>query len=328
MKTLTVEISEEEYAALLLLKKMKGGPLSLIMDLYEAWKNNKRSVSRVRRCLKKGSLLLKEQERSVCFRRAVAFAINSRQGLRERTIWDFRYICRRLMQRNPHLSHRVVSSLGTQECEVLLRNAYPSEHQFRKARSVLSCVFTSAMNAGWCQENPVKRIPIPKLKEKTIYPLTHEEIERLWHAARKPEHAAMQLSLYLMLYCGLRPNEVCRMSINDIDMVQGCVRVQGHCSKTGGGRVVPLRKLGLLRKIPMCIPSCWISRWRALRVSAGFSEWQRDVCRHTFASYHAAYFRNLAELQWEMGHGDLYLLRSRYLYPAGVIRPEEYWRDC
>ena len=29
-----------------------------------------------------------------------------------------------------------------------------------------------------------------------------------------------------------------------------------------------------------------------------------DVCRYTFASYHAAFFRNLPELQLEMGHRD------------------------
>lgn len=327
MKTLTIQMTEEEYAALLLLRKMKGKSMALMIDVYEIWKKNHRSIPRVRESLRLGSQLLKEQEESVCFQRAVEFAIDSRKGLRKRTIWDFRYICRRLMMRNPHLCRCAISALGTKDCEKVLHNAYSSEHQFRKARSVLSCVFSTAVKVGWCRENPVKRITIPKLREKTIYPLSHEEIERLWFAARTPEHGAMQLSLYLMLYCGLRPNEVSRMSPTDIDMEQGCVRVQGYCSKTGGGRVVPLRKLGLLRKIPLCIPRCWSTRWRALRESAGFSEWQRDVCRHTFASYHAAYFRNLAELQWEMGHGDLYLLRSRYLYPAGVTQPEKYWRD-
>lgn len=327
MKTLTVQMSEDEYAALLLLRKMTGASLSLVTDLYDVWKSNRRSVRRVRQSLLLGSQQLKSQESSVCFQRAVDFAIESRRGLRKRTIWDFRYICRRLMLSNPRLSQRSVSALSTKDCEVMLRNAASSVHQFRKARSVLSCIFSSAVNEGWCRENPVKRIAIPKLKEKTIYPLTHEEIARLWAAARTQKHRAMQLSLYLMLYCGLRPNEVSRMSPDDIDFEQGCVRVRGNCSKTGGGRVVPLRKLGMLRQIPLCIPRCWSARWRALRVSAGFDEWQRDVCRHTFASYHAAYFRNLTELQWEMGHSDLYLLRSRYLYPAGVMRPEEYWRE-
>ena len=41
-----------------------------------------------------------------------------------------------------------------------------------------------------------------------------------------------------------------------------------------------------------------------------------DVCRHTFASYHAAYLRNLPELQLEMGHRDASLLMTRYMAPA------------
>ena len=44
--------------------------------------------------------------------------------------------------------------------------------------------------------------------------------------------------------------------------------------------------------------------------------WVPDVCRHTFATYHAAMFRNLPELQLEMGHRDTSLLRSRYMVPA------------
>ena len=42
--------------------------------------------------------------------------------------------------------------------------------------------------------------------------------------------------------------------------------------------------------------------------------WRQDVCRHTFATYHAAHFRNFAALQMEVGHRDSSLLRTRYVY--------------
>ncbi len=45
------------------------------------------------------------------------------------------------------------------------------------------------------------------------------------------------------------------------------------------------------------VPRNWQNRWLALRRAAGFTHWVPDVCRHTFASYHAAHFRNLPELQ-------------------------------
>ena len=103
----------------------------------------------------------------------------------------------------------------------------------------------------------------------------------------------------------------------DIDWQNRCVVVRPTTSKTGGGRVVPLRKADAITV--RTIPNRWVHRWRALRKAAGWSKetahsWRQDVCRHTFATYHAARFRNFAALQLEMGHWDSSLLRTRYVY--------------
>ena len=126
----------------------------------------------------------------------------------------------------------------------------------------------------------------------------------------------MQLSLHLMLYCGIRPTEVSRIDPErDIDWQNQRVVVRPTTSKTGGGRVVPLRKADAITV--RTIPRRWVQRWHALRCKAGWNQshpWQPDICRHTFATYHAAHFRNLAALQLEMGHRDSALLRTRYVY--------------
>ena len=82
--------------------------------------------------------------------------------------------------------------------------------------------------------------------------------------------------------------------------------------------MVPLR-CGNIDALRHDIPRRWVQRWRALRKAAGWSKetahpWRQDVCRHTFATYHAAHFRNFAALQMEMGHRDSGLLRTRYIY--------------
>ena len=64
------------------------------------------------------------------------------------------------------------------------------------------------------------------------------------------------------------------------------------------------------------------------RRAAGFRHWVPDVCRHTFATYHAAMFRNLPELQLEMGHRDTSLLRSRYMVPSSRKDAELFWKAC
>lgn len=88
---------------------------------------------------------------------------------------------------------------------------------------------------------------------------------------------------------------------------------------------MPLRLIHGVRQQDCFIPRNWSHRWRALRRAAGFRSWVSDVCRHTFATYHAAYFRNLSELQLEMGHRDVSLLRCRYMVPTLRKIAKEFW---
>jgi integrase len=89
--------------------------------------------------------------------------------------------------------------------------------------------------------------------------------------------------------------------------------------------VVPLRALPGMRAQDCRVPRNWQKHWRDLRRAAGFTRWTPDVCRHSFASYHAAYFRNLPELQVIMGHRDLSLLRSRYMAPTSRKEARVFW---
>ena len=158
--------------------------------------------------------------------------------------------------------------------------------------------------------------------------LAPEEVERLKATASRPEFRDMRFSLSLMLYGGIRPTEVSRLQDGDINWEEGHVIIRPRASKTGGGRAVPLRSVRGIRKRERFIPRNWKRKWQALRRAAGFRHWVPDVCRHTFATYHAAMFRNLPELQLEMGHRDTSLLRSRYMVPASRKDAELFWKGC
>ena len=49
------------------------------------------------------------------------------------------------------------------------------------------------------------------------------------------------------------------------------------------------------------------------------------MCRHSFASYHAAMYRNLHELQLQMGHRSTDLLRTRYLVVPAAYTAKRFW---
>ena len=316
---MNMEITDKEQAALEVLKSTGIDVLEAALVAREALECGRGRVRRARECMRLGAEEMRKRQKTVTFRKAVEAALEEREkkNRRARTVTDFRYYCKRLMVRNPGLAERRMRSITPDDCRAYLQAAYgESAAQYRKARAILSGVFSSAIRHDWCDANPVSRVEVPDVIEKPIEPLTIEEVERLEAAAQLPEHQEMQLSLHLMLYCGIRPTEVSRIDPErDIDWQNQRVVVRPTTSKTGGGRVVPLRKAEDITV--RTIPRRWQLRWRALRQAAGWNmenAWQPDICRHTFATYHAAHFRNFPALQLEMGHRDSSLLRTRYVY--------------
>ena len=321
MNSIEMGGNSKEVAALEVLKSTGIDVLEAALVAKEALECGRGRVKRARECVRLGAEQMRLRERTVTFAKAVETALEDRRrkGLRARSIVDFRYLCKRMMKMNPGLADRRMRSITSEDCRRCLETAFRgSAAQYRKARAIMSGVFSSAIRHEWCDANPVSRVEVPDVVEKPIEPLSIEEVECLETTAKQPEHREMQLSLHLMLYCGIRPTEVSRIDPErDIDWQNERVVVRPTTSKTGGGRVVPLRKAGAITV--RTIPRRWLHRWRALRKAAGWSKetahpWRQDVCRHTFATYHAAHFRNFAALQMEMGHRDSSLLRTRYVY--------------
>lgn len=207
--------------------------------------------------------------------------------------------------------------------------------QQHKARVVLSGIFSTALKRGWCAENPALQIELPPLREQAIRPLVITEIRTLFHSARQLYGSACIPPLGLMLYAGIRPAEVERLTWDAVNMEERVVCLKALHSKTGGSRHVQIHPVlhRLLKEAqpsrkedPVCPPN-WAEKWRRVRQHAGWNAahglpWIQDVLRHTYASYHAKHFRNFTELQYEMGHSGLHLLKSRYLNMQDISRQD------
>ncbi len=281
----------------------------------------------MRRVIRAGVAAVRAEEHTVSFEEAAWASVEARVGRRATTLRDLRHFVRRML-RVEGVAARPLRAMSTRECRELLERAFgSSDHSFNKGRAILHSIFAHGLRQEWCGENPVSRIETRRIQEKEIAPLSPQEVRRLEQAAQQPEHREMRFSLHLLLYNGVRPQEVARLSERNIRPEQGRVIIPASGSKTGGGRALPLRKMKSLKGVSLRIPRNWQQRWRALRCAAGFSagHWQPDVCRHTFASYHAAHFRDLGMLQLEMGHRSADLLRSRYLNLPRVEQAKAYW---
>lgn len=296
------------------------------------------AIQTLRRCMQHGVRQLLAEKRSLPFAEAVQRTLMHKQDRSPRTIQDFRQCMNRLMKEDTLLAETPLSQLDSEACSQALEHAWPyAPVRRKKARACLSSLFRMGIRHGWCRHNPVDRIDIPRICEKQIAPLKFHEIQRLLSTARLPQHASCLPALGLMLFAGVRPKEVTRLTWDDIDMDEREIIVPPRHSKTGGGRHIPICSslLALLHasqpqpgEQPICPPN-WLNRWRALRLAAGFTHWQQDILRHTYASYHTKAYHNLPALQLYMGHRDASLLLTRYVNLKGLTRREarQFWES-
>ena len=333
------ELSEDEMAALLLLKRTGVPALEAAQVACAAIKSGNGRTKRALRCIAAGAEVLKKQERTVTFEKAVAFALEARRERRVRTVYDFRYFTRRFMKRCPGLARRKVRSISAQECAQYIEMAFDTPRQRQKARLILSGVFGTAVKRGWCSENPVARVEAPRVVEKQVPILSPQEIKDLRQTAEVYQGGSCAAAVGMMLYAGIRPHEVARLTWAQVDWRERAIYILPQHSKTGGARRVTIHKplLKILRRYKestyekkICPPN-WLHHWRELRRKAGWDSparrWPQDALRHTFASYHLSHFRSFAELQLEIGHRDATLLRTRYVDQRPVVNAGDFW-EC
>ena len=264
--------------------------------------------------------------KEMTFADGFALYLKSKQHLRPDSVRDIRCIGNRLLRTSPEFGKRNFSELSVSECEEWLNTAFHTNPQFNKARAMLHGLFEFAIRREWCDKNPIKRIERKKVIEKEILPLKLSETKRIMKTAKleSPECAVVAA---LLVYTGIRPREVRRLTWRDIDTEEKTITVRSQCSKTGGVRQVeipPVLNRVLiahsreLKEEKIC-PTDWQRRWRKIRDNSGFrGRWVQDVLRHTYASFHAKNYADLPRLQLNMGHYDVSLLRSRYVNMRGI----------
>ena len=327
--------TDMDTAALAVLRSTGINILEAAILAREALGAGRGRVRRARKCLAAGTEALRQQEKTVSFEQAVAAALEARKDRRTRTLYDFRYFTRRFMLRCKGLAKRRVRSITPQECAEYIEQAFDTPRQRQKARLILSGVFSTAMKRGWCDANPVARVEAPQVVEQPVPVLTPQEIGQLTTTAEAYQGGSCAAAVGMMLYAGIRPHEVARLTWAQVDLQARAIYILPRHSKTGGARRVTihrplqriLKSLNRAENEKIC-PRNWLRHWRELRRASGWGcgrKWPQDALRHTFASYHLSHFRSYAELQVEIGHRDATLLRTRYVDQRGVKAPARFW---
>ena len=107
------------------------------------------------------------------------------------------------------------------------------------------------------------------------------------------------------------------------------IHVQGRVAKTRRRRLVTIQPvllawLKIADRSSDIRPTNFDRQWKALKRKAGV-KWAHDILRHTFASYHLAYFKNPALTAHEMGHRDQEMLYRHYRELVTSAEAQEFW---
>lgn len=270
---------------------------------------------------------------------AYSLYAKAKQGLRKRSRSESRAYLIRIIAALPRGEKGMVRDITTAECEDMLHREFKTPSTRNKALRWLHNFFAFSVRRQWCSENPASRIMPEPVIEKTIEPLTISQIGAFLAVLRRPAFQPCVPAFCMMLWAGIRPYEVARLTWQEVDLNERVIYVEPRHSKTGGARQVTIHSVlhrflsyiyANVNPSPtqLITPPSWRRKWQKLRLAAGISEWVPDTLRHTFASYHLKHFCNMDELQWEMGHRDKLMLMTRYLNLRNITKKDAaaFWK--
>jgi len=250
----------------------------------------------------------------------------------------------RLRKFSQSFGERVIATISTAELNEWLRAFKPNNRNTYRAH--LSILFADAVERGWCAQSPIPKVKKVKASSQ-IGILAPEQFAKLL------ETASEETLPYWLLggFAGLRRAEIERLEWKDVRFASGLIEVPALKAKTASRRFVKIQPCLAQWLAPYANRSgkvcpdnlrnlLEIDRMRAgfkptafgsiIKKAAGIKldpatlkglkKWPSNGLRHSFASYHLAYFGDAARLADQLGHVNQVLLFRHY---RELVTPDE-----
>lgn len=221
-------------------------------------------------------------------------------------------------------------------CERIKKNMLDAGKAPRTLQYCFACirqVWNMAKRDGLLSaESPTKQVSIPKIDNKRLRFLSHDEADILLE-----ELAKLSIQLHdealLSLHCGLRAGEIFRLTWNDVDLEYGFLTLRDAKSGTRTAYMTESVKNMLAGRKPFadnklvfpehtgCEQKQVSNSFRRVVKRLGFNDGITDrrqrlvfhSLRHTFASWHVQEGTDLYTVQKLMGHSSFAMV-SRYAH--------------
>ena len=220
----------------------------------------------------------------------------------------------------------LIPDISPDQIERFLNHTFIHKTQFNKAYRVIHPAFVYAVKRGYLSADPFVGISQKKVAKGKVSVVSIEQAERIASLCRG-DFADCMPAIMIMMFAGVRPLECERLEWSAIkfDLDEPCIRVTKEVAKgsleTARPRTIPMENnlISWLKLIPKekregsVIPPNWTKRNTAFRAAIGFSGTQdQDILRHSFASYHLAYYNDENSTTASLGHGSSKMLFKHY----------------
>lgn len=196
-------------------------------------------------------------------------------------------------------------------------------------------LFNFAVRNDYRVDDPTKGIRMPKLDKVNIRVLRVDELHKLLATAKEYEldtKRSMVPYIALCALAGLRPEETQRCQWSDVHLRQKYVGITSQGSKTRVDRDVDMQDNLIAWLAPYQQQSGTIyfqrGQFDKIRRKAGLfgkDSWQKDVMRHSFASYHYREFRNMNDTCAQMGDNET-TVRRHYISRVSKEQAKAFWK--
>jgi integrase len=197
----------------------------------------------------------------------------------------------------------------------------------------VSILYTFAVKRGYCATNPLDAIERPIVTPKRPEIFKVQEAKAILTAAYEYPAVDMLAFVSIGLFAGLRTSELKKLRWEDVSLEHGVIDVSAEIAKTRQQRNVEINPT-LRAWLEVCAepagpvtPEQFQEKRSALRQLAKLPKWPKNGLRHSFGSYHIAYYKNPNLTALEMGHNSTDMLFKHYRnYQIRREDAEKYWQ--
>jgi len=225
-------------------------------------------------------------------------------------------------------SGQPLTDITTRTLENWLANRFPTPGYRANAMRTLRPAFSYAVRQDMLPASPFDKMEsVRKKPAQTIDIFTPAEAQALITAAP----ADCRIAFALLLFAGIRPAELTRLTWGDIK--DGFIHIRPQIAKTAQVRNIEiepnlaafLAAAGPRPPQAPVIPPNWKRKNNLAKKAAGLSG-RTDTARHSYATYHLARYKDINALKANLGHSrNSDTLFAHYRAATTPQQADAYW---